>query len=253
MLMKEFVATGTLVPLRMGPSHRVEMGSQILLGEKFVILDKAGSWTKIECCFDKYAGWVDNDHFKPFEISEQSKGKVLPVGIVVKDKNGNKVNIYQGSELFDISDDGMEFRVGPNKYRSETNLFKLNRKGSICDTAFEFINAPYLWGGRTAHGIDCSGLSQLCMKIHGMDIPRDSFKQANVGTTINMLNDAIPGDLLFFDNSAGKITHVGILFDSKHIIHASGSVRIDMIDHQGIFKKDQDSYTHKLRLIKRIN
>jgi len=251
--MKDFVCTDTVAPLRTGPSHRAEMGSQILLGEQYIILDKVGDWTKIQTLFDNYAGWVDNDHFLHCPLEGNAESLVLSQGINASDSNGENVFIYPGSELYNISDNGKEFSVGTLKFKSATNLRALSLKESIVESAGRFINAPYLWGGRTAYGMDCSGLSQLCFKIHGENIPRDSYNQVIVGTTINLLNDAEPGDLLFFDNSEGKITHVGILYDTGHVIHASGDVRIDMIDHQGIFKKDHDSYTHKLRLIKRID
>lgn len=101
-------------------------------------------------------------------------------------------------------------------------------------------------------GMDCSGLVQTVYKVHGIGIPRDSFNQAEAGKTINLLSEAVPGDLLFFDNSAGKINHVGIFYKPGEIIHCSGKVRIDMIDHQGIYRNDERRYTHKLRTIKRF-
>ncbi len=251
--MDKFVCTDTVVPLRTGPSHKAEMGSQILLGEKFTILDKVGCWTKIALLYDAYSGWVDNDHFMLSQISGSEKSSLVREGIVAKNNKNESLYIFPGSEVYNLKKDGKEFDIGPDSYACESDLKILGLNESICETALRFINAPYLWGGRTAFGIDCSGLSQICIKIHGKSIPRDSFNQATVGTTVNLLSDALPGDLLFFDNSEGKITHVGIFFDRNHIIHASGSVRIDIIDHQGIFNKDRDTYTHKLRLIKRIN
>ena len=115
-----------------------------------------------------------------------------------------------------------------------------------------YLNSPYLWGGRTPFGIDCSGLSQMVYRLNGIDIPRDADDQAEIGTTLSFVDESETGDLAFFDNSAGKVMHVGIILENNHIIHASGKVRIDRIDQQGIFNKEEGKHTHKLRLIKSI-
>jgi gamma-D-glutamyl-L-lysine dipeptidyl-peptidase len=115
-----------------------------------------------------------------------------------------------------------------------------------------FEGSPYLWGGKTPFGIDCSGFTQMIYKMNNIFLPRDAGKQVELGRTLNFLNEAKPGDLAFFDNDEGLITHVGVLLGSNKIIHASGMVRKDIIDHQGIFNVDIKRYTHKLRVIKSI-
>ena len=112
------------------------------------------------------------------------------------------------------------------------------------------MNSPYLWGGRAFYGIDCSGLTQVVYKIFGIRITRNSYQQIKMGHTVEFIREAQPGDLAFFDDKEGNIKHVGILLDQKRIIHASGLVRIDKIDHQGIYHEGKNKYTHKLRLIK---
>jgi gamma-D-glutamyl-L-lysine dipeptidyl-peptidase len=128
----------------------------------------------------------------------------------------------------------------------------IQTKESVADTAMRFINCPYIWGGRIPSGIDCSGLTQLAFKIHGLSIPRDSWKQSENGVTISFIEETVPGDLVFFDNESGCITHVGMIISKGLVIHASGRVRIDSIDHQGIYKNDLGRYSHRLRIIKRI-
>ena len=247
-----FICNYPIVPLRLGPSHKAEMGSQILMGEKYSIVDEVGEWTKIKVSFDGYTGWVDNDHVVHFPFENKNESIVVKHEIEAVDNKGLRVVLYPGSEIYNYDSSNESFAIGNNLFTARHNIdIKLGNE-SIIDTALKFINAPYLWGGKCGHGIDCSGLTQLCYKIHGKSIPRDSFNQATVGSTINLISDAIPGDLLFFDNSQGKITHVGLLYDKDHIIHASGTVRIDPVDHQGIYNTESDRYTHKLRLIKRV-
>ena len=115
-----------------------------------------------------------------------------------------------------------------------------------------YLDAPYLWGGRSPFGIDCSGLVQMTYKLSGIKLPRDAGQQASCGTTINLLSEAQAGDLAFFDNEEGIITHVGIILPNNQIIHASGRVRVDSLDHEGIYNVKKKQYSHKLRLIKRI-
>jgi cell wall-associated NlpC family hydrolase len=122
----------------------------------------------------------------------------------------------------------------------------------MTDTAMKFVNSPYIWGGRIPSGIDCSGFVQLVYKIHGVKIPRDSWQQAETGETVSFIEETVPGDLVLFDNERGRISHVGMILSRGLVIHASGRVRIDTIDHQGIYKNDIKGYSHRLRTIRRI-
>ena len=126
------------------------------------------------------------------------------------------------------------------------------KKDKLVENALMYLNAPYLWGGRSPLGIDCSGFTQMVYRLQGVDLPRDAYQQAEVGTTLSFVEESEPGDLAFFDNAEGKITHVGIILEDNHIIHASGKVRIDRIDQQGVFNTEIGNHTHKLRLIKSI-
>ena len=123
---------------------------------------------------------------------------------------------------------------------------------SLADTAMKFINSPYIWGGRIPSGIDCSGFVQLVYKIRGIKIPRDSWQQAEAGESVSLFGEALLAILCLFDDERGKITHVGMILSQGLVIHASGRVRIDTIDHQGIYKNEIKGYSHKLRTIRRI-
>ncbi len=250
--MSEFICISPVVPLRTGPSHKAEMGSQILFGETFTIEDTAGTWTKIRLNFDKYSGWVDNDHVNFIKNSESGQAETLVSDITATLPDNSMVKIFTGSEIIKDPSEEKLFKAGGIIFKSNNEILTKPHSSNLVTLARQFLNTPYLWGGRTSAGIDCSGLSQIVYKLHGIAIPRDSFNQAETGKTVNLLAEALPGDLLFFDNNSGKITHVAILYDNNKAIHASGNVRIDSIDHQGIFRSDLNRYTHKLRVIKRL-
>ncbi|MGK0175927.1 MAG: cell wall-associated NlpC family hydrolase, partial [Ulvibacter sp.] len=127
-----------------------------------------------------------------------------------------------------------------------------SNKENLINTAFMYLNTPYLWGGKTPFGIDCSGLTQMVYKLCGYKLLRDASQQAMQGEVLSFIEESEPGDLAFFDNSEGDIVHVGIIMKDNYIIHAHGKVRIDRIDHSGIYNIDTRRHTHKLRVIKKI-
>jgi cell wall-associated NlpC family hydrolase len=125
-------------------------------------------------------------------------------------------------------------------------------KSNLIENALLFLNAPYLWGGRTPLGIDCSGFTQLIYRMNGFDLLRDASQQATQGEVLSFIEESEPGDLAFFDNNEGAITHVGLIMSDNYIIHAHGKVRIDRLDQSGIFNVEKKVHTHKLRVIKKI-
>lgn len=252
--MEKYINENVFVPLRSGPSHKSEMLSQILFGEKYSIIDKAGTWIKIETFFDNYTGWIDAAHLQHSLVDDISRGHVLNRALLCFKDDKSRLILEAGCEIFNPDFDDKTFTAGSRKFstQSEFSSSFISTNDSYTDTALKFINSPYIWGGRIPSGIDCSGLTQLVYKIHGKAIPRDSSQQAEVGTAVDFIDQTIPGDLVFFDNDRGKITHVGMIFSRGLVIHASGRVRIDSIDHQGIFKAEINGYSHKLRTIRRI-
>ena len=252
--MKQFICENVFVPLRAGPSHRLEMLSQILFGEKYIVLEEIGKWIRIETLFDHYRGWIDIMHLQHTEDDEGLQGSVLNRSLACFRSDSTKLVLEAGCEIFNPDFDNKTFSVGKNLYTtcsefkpSFVNVFKKPQ-----DSAMDMINSPYIWGGRIPSGIDCSGFTQLIYKIHGTAIPRDSSKQAETGECVGFIEETIPGDLVFFDNEKGLISHVGMIISRGLVIHASGRVRIDTIDHQGIFKNETGNYSHRLRTIRRI-
>lgn len=252
--MEKFICENVFVPLRSAPSHKSEMLSQILFGEKYIVVEKSGCWLKIETLFDKYNGWIDIDHLQYTVDEGISCGYVLNSALLCYKTDKTKMVLEPGCEVFNPDFEDKTFSIGENIYNTTPEFSKsyIATNDSLAETAINFINSPYLWGGRIPSGIDCSGFCQLVYKIHGITIPRNSNMQVEKGENVNFIDESKPGDLVFFDNERGQITHVGMIISSGLVIHASGRVRIDTIDHQGIYKPEINGYSHKLRTIKRI-
>ncbi len=252
--MERYICENVFVPLRMGPSHKTEMVSQLLFGEKYIVLDRSGSWMKIETIFDKYKGWIDTDHLQHSIEKENAPGHILNRSLICYKNDETKMVLEAGCEVYSPDFEDKSFIIGKNIYNAcaEFSIEYTTPNESLSDTGLKFINSPYIWGGRIPSGIDCSGFTQLVYKIHGITLPRDSREQAKTGKSIDFIDDSDPGDLVFFDNEYGRIFHVGMIISRGLIIHASGRVRIDAIDHQGIYKTENNNYSHHLRTIRRI-
>lgn len=249
----------SVIPVRKEASDKSEMVTQLLLGETMEILSKSGNWRKIRCTYDDYTGWVDVKQILPIDGAYFSQMQTEPVQLVtdlvqiaIREKN-EILPILIGSVLNNYN--GKTFKVGEQQFEFEGNvqLTDKARPENIMLHSFMFLNSPYLWGGRSPFGIDCSGFTQIVFKLCGIKLKRDAYQQAEQGEIVNLLEEAKPGDLAFFDNADKKIIHVGIVLDGHRIIHASGKVRIDRLDHQGIFNAETGNYSHNLRIIKRVS
>lgn len=240
----------SIVPLRNEPSDKSELVSQVIYGDLFKVLEQRKKWSRIRLAFDKYEGWIDNKQY--LEITEEhykslnSEKPLLSTDLVefIEDNNQQLFPIPLGSCLNGLA-------LLNHKY--DGNLFDgKNEKSNLINSAFTFLNAPYLWGGKTPFGIDCSGFTQMVYKLNGYKLLRDASQQATQGEALSFIEESEPGDLAFFDNDEGAIVHVGIIMKDNYIIHAHGKVRIDRLDHSGIYNVDSGAHTHKLRVIKKI-
>jgi gamma-D-glutamyl-L-lysine dipeptidyl-peptidase len=260
----------SVIPVRAVPSHKSEMVNQLLFGEQYRVLQKDNGWLLIQQSYDNYEGWINAKQHYPLEEQEFIRlidlDAAVTIDLVQLLSNETKqtvLPILLGSSLPGF--DGRHFRIGHETFGFEglisdpdilskavTPKERIKAKQGIIDDALLFLNAPYLWGGRTPFGIDCSGFVQMVYKLKKISLLRDASQQATQGEPLNFISEAEPGDLAFFDNNDGHIIHVGLIVDKNRIIHASGKVRVDIIDHEGIYNEEEQRYTHKLRLIKRI-
>lgn len=247
----------SMIPLRIEPNDKSEMVSQVLFGEHFKVLDKSKQWRKIRLAYDKYEGWIDEKQY--LEIKKEYYTKLNSNPIFASNElvdfasnvNNQLLTIPLGSTL-PFYDKG-SFSLKAEKFTFEGKIASdKGNKSDLIKTAFMYLNAPYLWGGKTPFGIDCSGLTQMVYKLNGYKLLRDASQQATQGEVLSFIEESEPGDLAFFDNTEGEIIHVGIIMANNHIIHASGRVRIDRIDQSGIFNEQIKKHTHKLRVIKKI-
>ena len=240
----------SIVPIRNESSDASELLSQVLYGDVFKVLEKRKKWSKIRLAFDHFEGWINNKQYK--EISEEDYSTILNEEDIysadlvefIKDENDQLYPISIGSSLNGLS-------LLNHSYDGHLTSGKKN-KSNIINTAFLYLNTPSFNGGKTPFGIDCSGFTQMVYKLNGYRILKDVALQSTQGEALSFIEESEPGDLAFFDNNEGVIIHVGIIMDNNYIIHAFGKVRIDRLDHSGIYNAESKMHTHKLRVIKKI-
>ncbi|MCM5663828.1 C40 family peptidase [Galbibacter mesophilus] len=240
----------SIVPLRSEPQHHGELSSQVLYGEHFKVLEQRKYWSRIRLAFDNYEGWIENVQFQLIDEAMyhaiQSETMVLSADLVefIYDAQNNLLPIPLGCNV------GSAHHLNAS-FDGEKKQGVLPKE-RLVETAFLYINSPYLWGGKTPFGIDGSGLAQMVYKLNGYKLSRDAAQQAKQGEALSFIEESEPGDLAFFDDDEGNIVHVGIIMKDNYIIHSYGKVRIDRLDHTGIFNVDKKMHTHKLRVIKKI-
>jgi len=237
--MEQGICNVSIAPIRAENSDRSEMVTQMLFGESADILEVKNNFTKIKMHYDGYEGWMDTKQIKHVTDEHLTNRKVTLIT-----ENFASIMTNDGRTLLSM---GSEVEYAAVASRRSHNL-----RESIALTAKEFLNVPYLPGGKSSFAVDCSGFVQLVFKIHNIKLPRDTYQQAEVGEVLSFVEESQSGDLAFFENSEGKIIHVGIMLENQKIIHASGKVRIDTLDSSGIFNKEMNKHTHKLRVIKSV-
>lgn len=250
----------SVVPCRLEPSGKSEMVTQLLFGELYTVLEQADDWLRIRHASDGYECWISikqhstlsESDFNALRHSNMALCSDL-VQVVHNRLNFSSFPITLGASLPFLNH--AELRIGNSEFSFDGAYARSEEKKTvrdIIDTGLLLLNAPYLWGGRSPFGIDCSGFTQVIFRLNGYQLPRDAYQQVELGVPLSFVEEAEPGDLAFFDNEEGTIVHVGLLLNNQQILHASGAVRIDNFDHYGIFHRETGKYSHTLRVIKRL-
>ena len=242
----------SVIPMRKEPAHRSEMVSQLLFGEFVEIVESQEDFIRVKCIYDSYEGWVQSNQLE--KVTEENLLEANQYTTAYSTKvwlDEKSVMAPMGTPVYDLS------RIFDKKISYEVkeiwDVDQHNFSASELTKAYEpYINSPYLWGGKSVFGIDCSGFVQQVFKLFGIKLLRDAYLQATQGTDIKDLDQTTAGDLAFFQNEKGRITHVGIILEKTQIVHASGKVRIDTIDKEGILNVENGKRTHQLHSIKRV-
>jgi hypothetical protein len=258
--MKKGISFQGFVPLRLEPDHSSEMISQLLFGETFCIKEESREWLLIDQDCDASLGWICRDSIQflesPDAISDSETDLRIVSNPLVKALNlgsGRQVILPAGSSWHAVSETKSLLADSRFEVLSLDGLQKPGPEVDLEEAGQRLLSLPYIHGGRCGFGFDAPGLIQMLYSLKGLKLPRTTISQAELGSTVNFLHEVKAGDLAFFDNPEGEIKHVGLLLEGGRILHVHHQVRIDRFDQQGIYCPEMDRYTHKLRIIKRID
>ncbi len=256
--MKKGICLLSMIPVMENASDKSQMVNQLLFGDRVQLVDMFDRWMMIENEEDGSEGWVDSQQIFTLQADSPLMEKplndfYLADAVTIARHKGKPVYLTLGSRLpawngqqMNVDGNIFTFDTPPKLYTGKKNAAQL------AEIAKQFLGSPWFLGGRSIFGMDCSGFTQIVFKIAGIKLPRSSSNQALQGETVNFIHESRKGDLAFFEDDEGKIVHVGILLGESKIIHAYGRVQIDTIDHEGIYNETLRKYTHKLRIIKRM-
>jgi hypothetical protein len=241
----------SLVAVRSQADDTAEMCTQLLYGDHFKILEQRKHWSRIRVALGKCEGWVCNRQFRALEapdfnkIEKSSQRQYAADLVAFSSSTGDSlIPILLGSSAGNATLLGHRFEGALTNGEGD--------KSNLAHTALHYLNTPFLRGGLSPFGIDSPGLTQMVYRLNGMALPRTAGEQALQGEALSFIEESEAGDLAFFDDREGRITHVGIILKNNYIIHAHGQVRIDRLDHTGIFNPEMGLYTHQLRVIKKM-
>ena len=253
----------SVIPVRTEAREGAEQSTQVLFGETFEVLEQLPKWHRVRLHSDGQEGYIDAKMctlMKDEEYSAYSKALetaamvAFPMTYAVSENNGQTIPLTAGTRLTHYQDGhfevlGVGFRIDPSMVITAPR--ELTQENLLQTVRF-FLNVPYLWGGKNALGMDCSGFTQTILSLFGKHLLRNASEQATQGVAVPKLAQAQAGDLVFFDHEDGKISHVGIVIDPERVIHCSGRVKVEKLDEQGIYNIEQGGYSHHLVSIVRL-
>ena len=253
----------SVIPVRAEAREGAEQNTQMLFGELCEILEEQPRWTRVRLESDGQDGWVDAKMIAPIRGKDYTAYKKayqeaamvrFPMTYAVSENNGQTIPLTAGTRLPNYKDGRFEvlsvgFRIDPSMVAVKPLALSLQ---TLLETTRFFINTPYLWGGKNALGMDCSGFTQVIMSLFGKKLLRNASEQVTQGRAVKERSKAQAGDLVFFDHEDGKISHVGIVIDPDRVIHCSGRVKVEKLDDTGIFSAEQGGYSHHLTQIRRL-
>ena len=257
------ISLHSVVPVRAEAREGSEQLTQMLFGEMCAILEQKPRWNRVKLNLDGQEGWVDAKMICPMKSEEYGTYRkayesaaivIFPMAYAVSENNGQTIPLTAGTRLTNYKDGrfevlGVGFRIEPSMVTEKP--LELNEQNLLQTVRF-FLNVPYLWGGKNAMGMDCSGFTQVIMSLFGKALLRNASEQVTQGKAVNELKKAQAGDLVFFDHEDGKISHVGIVIDAERVIHCSGRVKVEKLDEKGIFNAETGEYSHHLTQIRRV-
>ena len=268
------ISLHSIVPMRAEAREGAEQNTQMLFGELCEIIEEQARWKRIRLESDGQEGWVDAKmvtkmspaEYKSYREAYTGSSAIvaMPMAYAVSENNGQTIPLTAGTRLakYQVTKDeaqkvffgrfevlGVGFRIDPAMVIAKSP--DLNEQNLLQTVRF-FLNIPYLWGGKNAMGMDCSGFTQVIMSLFGKALKRNAGEQATQGRKISDLSKVQAGDLVFFDHEDGKISHVGVAIDSERVIHCSGRVKVEKLDFNGIFNAETGVYSHHLMAIRRV-
>lgn len=256
--MSSVICPLSIVPVRKEPNDRAEMVSQWLFGETAEVLERSPKWSRLRFDHDGYEGWVDNKQIALCTTPNTDPDLRVIDQATIADLGDRQVLLPYGGVVPFYEAGSILWQDHRIPVQAVTNHRPDLERADLLEFYLHlFLGAPYLWGGRTPAGVDCSGLTQMLFILMGIYLPRDASQQAEEGDAVELLDLCEPGDLAFFENNDGKITHVGVILTRSEdgdlrIAHSSGRVRIDKLDQQGIFDEEAGQYSHQLRMVRRV-
>lgn len=264
----------SIVPVRAEAREGAEQETQMLFGELCEIIESENpKWYRVRLEADGEEGWVDAkmitlmnaEEYKTYTAALKDAAMVaFPMTYAMSENNGQTIPLTAGTRLakYQVTKDevqgsvagrfevlGVGFRIDPSMVITAPREMS---QENLLQTVRFFLNVPYLWGGKNALGMDCSGFTQIILSLFGKRLHRNASQQAQQGRKISDLRKVQAGDLLFFDHEDGKISHVGIAIDGERVVHCSGRVKVEKIDEKGIYSAEQGGYTHHLVSIRRF-